>query len=128
MKLDGLDDETEFDLSYDCFELMMPLKLDELKFADILTLRNGERYVVADIYMCGEYEDYERDADIIENHYNKDLTYNRDDKSKDIIKVERTGIEIYQRIENEAKEMTLAEISKILGYDVKIIKEDKKND
>lgn len=97
------------------------IKRDDLQFADILTLRNGERYVVVDNHMWGEDEDYGRDGDGISTWYNNDLTQNEGNKDEDIVKVERAGQIVYERID-EAKEMTVEEISKALGYEVKIVK------
>lgn len=98
------------------------LELRDLQFADVLTLRNGERYVVANDNMYGEEEIFSRDRDTIQTWYNDDLTQNEDEKNEDIIKVERAGQVIYERID-EVKEMTVEEISKALGYEVKIVKE-----
>jgi len=53
----------------------------------------------------------------------------RDDKDSDIMKVER-AVE-YETVFNRdetVKEMTIDEISRALGYEVKIIKEDRNND
>ena len=97
--------------------------LNDLQFADILTLRNGERYVYADGYIYGEEECYGSDADNVREYYNDDLTYeDRDYIKYDIMKVERTGQVVFERDET-IKEMTLEEVCKELGYDVKIIKE-----
>lgn len=103
------------------------LKKDDLQFADIVTLRDGNKYVVADGHLYGEYEVYYEDYKRIDNNYNNSLIYcNEYDGERhdlDIMKVERNGEVIFQR-ENEAKEMTVAEISKALGYEVKIVKEN----
>ena len=97
-------------------------KREDLQFADILTLRNGERYVVADYCIYGEDGDYSYGGDDIQIWYNDDLTQNEGDADEDIVKVERAGQVIYERID-EVKEMTIEEISKALGYEVKIVKE-----
>ena len=94
---------------------------DELQFADILTLRNGERYVVADNHMRGEARRYRHEDDTITTWYNDDLTQNEDNKDEDIVKVERAGQVVYER--QEAVEMTIAEISEKLGYEIKVVKE-----
>lgn len=98
------------------------LKLGDLQFADILTLRNGQRYVVADNYMHGYVDDQDIDGAYISDYYNDNLTANsRHDSESDIVKVERCGQVIYDR-SNQPKEMTLSEICKELGYDVKIVR------
>lgn len=97
--------------------------LDDLQFADILTLRNGERYVYASGYMCGEDSDYVNDCDEIKEYYRDDLQYdseNRDYKKYDIVKIERKGQIIYERV--DVREMTVEEISNALGYEVKVVK------
>ena len=109
-------------------ELANITTINDLQFADVVTLRNGERYVVADDYLYGEDDDYYIDSRYIEDYYNNDLTYNEDDgdyddEGYDIVKVERNGSIIYEREETKVKEMTVAEISEALGYEVKIVKE-----
>lgn len=96
--------------------------LDDLKFADILTLRNDERYVYTDGYIYGEDEDYRLDYERINSFIDKDLK-GRKDTNYDIVKVERAGQIIYER-EEEIKEMTLSQVCKQLGYEVKIVKEE----
>ncbi len=100
------------------------ITLSDLQFADILTLRNGEKYVVADGCMLGEDYDYYCDNDEIEDYYNDDLTRDSDDiddRQYDIVKVERAGQVIYER--ETTVEITIAEISEKLGYEVKVVKE-----
>lgn len=97
------------------------IKLGDLQFADILTLRNGERYVVVEDYMCGEGGSYYCDCDTLTEEYNDDLTRKSGAIDNDIVKVERSGEIIYERKE-EVKEMTVEEISKALGYEVKVVK------
>lgn len=87
-------------------------KKDNLKFADIVTLRDGNKYVVVDGRLYGEDSSYYENCERIDDDYNNDLIYcNKYDEERrdlDIIKVERNGEVIFQR-ENEAKEMTVAE-------------------
>lgn len=105
---------------------------EDLQFADIITLRNSEKYVYADEAIYAEDDDYKADGDVIELCYNYDLTrssmgfwYSGDPKNYDIVKVERSGEVVYQREDNkETVEMTVAEISEKLGYEVKIVKEN----
>jgi len=105
---------------------------ENLQFADVITLRNGERYVYADEAIYAEDDDYKADGDTIELCYNDDLTrgsrsyyYSGKLEDYDIVKIERAGEVVYQREDNkEPVEMTVAEISEKLGYEVKIVKEN----
>ena len=120
---EGFDGKRYCWLDYACFDLYQEIKsINDLQFADIVTLRNGERYVVADDTLYGEESNYRRDADSISFWYHSDLTQNEDDKNQDIVKIERDGKVIYEREELKIREMTVAEISKALGYDVKVVK------
>ena len=114
-------------LEHELVKADFSLKRDDLQFADIVTLRDGNKYVVADGCLYGEDDGYYEDCERIDNDYNNNLIYcNEYDEERhdlDIMKVERNGEVIFQR-ENEAKEMTVAEISKALGYEVKIVKEN----
>lgn len=94
--------------------------IHDLEFGDILTLRNGERYVYADEHMYGEKETYIRDRDTLTTWYDEDLKQNEDNKEQDIMKVERAGQVIYER--EDVREMTVEEISRALGYEVKVVK------
>lgn len=99
---------------------------DDLKFADVITLQNGERYVHADGYMYGEDSIYKMDCAKIIEDYNDDFDALSGDHETDIVKIERNRALIYEREKpREAKEMTVSEISKALGYEVKIVKETK---
>ena len=108
----------------DIERLANDITLSDLQFADILTLRNREKFVVADGCMHGEDNLYYCDCDELKDCYNDDLTRNSDDKDNhqyDIVKIERAGQVIYER--EETVEMTIAEISEKLGYEVKVVKE-----
>lgn len=110
----------KFGVDSKCFDLYFTLS--DLQFADILILQNGERYVVADGYMMGQKSDYYCDADEIKDFYNDDLTRKYNNCEYDIVKVERVEQVIYER-EEKVVEMTIAEISEKLGYEVKVVKE-----
>lgn len=113
----------KWEFSYEDIErIVNDFKLSDLQFADIITLRSGERYVYADDVMRGEKLDYNSDGNTISCWYNDDLTQNEGDRSEDIVKVERNGQVIYER--QEAIEMTVEEICEKLGYEVKIVKGD----
>ena len=100
--------------------------LDDLQFADIVTTRNGERYVVSDGGIYGESSDYKLDCDDLSDDYDVNLicinSWDSNNSDFDIVKVERAGQVIWERPE-EVKEMTIAEICEALGYEVKVIKE-----
>ena len=111
---------------FDCDDIELKvncLELKDLQFADILTLRNGQRYVIANDHMFGYYDDDDFDCDCLKGNYNNNLTNEDSDASFDIIKVERYGQVIYER-EKTVKKMTVSEICKELGYDVEIVKEN----
>lgn len=119
---DDRDDTVFWSFAYEDIErIANDFKRDDLQFADIITLRNGERYVVAVGSMYGENGYYNRDCDTIWDWYNLDLTQNEDEREEDIVKVERSGKVIYERSE-AVREMTVEEISKALGYEVKVVK------
>lgn len=108
-------DYNDIELKVNCLEL------NDLQFADILTLRNGQRYVIANDHMFGYYDDDDFDCNYLENTFNNDFTSQNGDTSFDIVKVERYNQTIYER-EKAIKKMTVLEICKELGYDVEIIK------
>lgn len=106
------------------------LTKDELKDGDIITLRNGDRLL---------YNKFKEEfGDLTEGNDNlisdlsdldDDLTYydgDYDYRYNDVIRVERpiSYIPIFLR-EDKPVEMTLAEVCRELGYDVKIVKEKK---
>lgn len=102
-------------------------KLEDLKFGDIITLRNGERYLYADGYLCGESVNYYCDADNLSDNYNDNLirdSYESDKQDYDIVEVKRPvgTYTVFDR-STEPVEMTIAEISEKLGYEVKVVKE-----
>lgn len=98
-------------------EFLKKFTLEDFQFGDIITLRNGERYVYADGYIYGEKGVYSNDLKCIcEYVANAKESY-------DIIKVERQGQIIYERKEEKIIEMTLSEVCEKLGYNVKIVKE-----
>ena len=100
-----------------------------LKDGDIVTLRNGDRLVLFE----------EGFTDISEDNSNRlcdleDLDYNLNfgdgfgrNEDYDIIKVEHPVKyeTVYERKEEEVKELTVDEISEKLGYKVKVVGVDK---
>lgn len=112
----------------DYFELVTSfITKDDLKNGDIVTLRNGDKLIYSD----GEFADISDDCDnrlTSKRDLNYDLTYGFiDDENYDVIKVDRPTnyYTVFEREETKVKEMTIEEISKALGYKVKIIKEEK---
>lgn len=103
--------------------------LKDLQFADILTLKNKEKYVYASYSMYGYEDNYDLSCGIVDDLYNNNLKiqtsyYDEYSDEYDIMKVERNGQTVYERDEN-IKEMTLKEVCDELGYEVKIVKEER---
>lgn len=95
---------------------------NDLKDGDIVTLRNGNKLIYAD----EDFMDLERNNDNSLSDLDDltdDLKYD-EYKNYDIMKVERPVCfsTVYERDET-VREMTIEEISKALGYEVKIVKE-----
>ena len=102
---------------------------NDLKKGDIVTLRNGDK-----LMYVGE-EAYDNFIDLSEGNdnyltdlsdLNDDMTMSdRDYRDSDIVNVDRafTYTNVFER-EEETREMTLEEICKELGYNVKIVKEE----
>ena len=118
-------DKLEVDNSSNEFVYYFSTKYD-LQNGDIVYLRNGNVKIYAnesffDFENCNENDD----IDVL-NDLNDDLTYKYNNKDYDIIKVSRPKEyeELYKREIVEPKEMTLKEVCDILGYEVKIKKED----
>lgn len=96
--------------------------IDDLQFGDILTLKNGEKYVFADGTIYGE--DCLNDCDCyeVEDYYKDNLTREDDEHKYDITKVEREGQVIYER--EEILEVTMKEVCEKFDQEVKIVKEN----
>lgn len=100
------------------------LKKHELKDGDIVVLRNGDEL----IYTNDDFRDMSNDCDNwLSETYDIDdnlLMKDRDEKDSDIMVVKRPDhySKIFERDET-VREMTVEEISKELGYEVKIVKE-----
>lgn len=98
---------------------------NDLKAGDIVTLRNGDRLVFRDydydnfVDLSDENDNYISDLDDITDNFR----YDGNCRENDIVKVERAIN--YQTIFKDIHELTVEEISKILGYDVKIVKNHK---
>ena len=104
------------------------IKKSDLKNGDIVTYRNGGKRIVRlkdkSIVMLDDFSILSFNLD----DFYEDLSFSKNvESSFDIVKVYRPETEetfITQRSE-DAREMTISEISEALGYEVKIIKEDK---
>lgn len=115
----------------------------ELKTGMVVTMRSGKKYRVYR-NVATNWTDYnsKEDGVFVRNsqswdkfeYYNNDLT-SKMNKNGDIMKVELVrhpydfikdvmDVDIIETLweRKEAKEMTVAEISKLLGYEVKIVK------
>lgn len=102
-------------------------KKEELENGDMVTLRNGDVLVyskAADTFVdiSETCDNCLSDLDDL----NENLTfYDRDDKDYDIMTVDRpVRYETVFKRDETVREMTLEEICKELGYDVKIVKEE----
>lgn len=99
-------------------------ELSDLENGDIVTLRNGDKLLYDDDGFTDlSYPHYNDLSDKYE--LNDDMTMeDRDFKDSDIMIVERPikYEKVYDRKET-VREMTVKEISKELGYEVKIVKE-----
>lgn len=99
------------------------MKKEDLKNNDIVTLKNGDRLLFfnGDFYdLGGSCCHYIDDLDDYDDELMCDF-----DKDYDIIKVERPVKyeTVFER--EDVKELTVDEISKILGYKVKVVGEDR---
>ncbi len=124
------EDENNYRWDNRAFELVRNIikNVNDLQNGDIVTLRNGDRLMlVGDDFRDLDDENDNSLADM--DDLNSDLSYNGYSNRNDIVKVERAFEyqTVYNR-ENTVKEMTVEEISKALGYEVKIVKEAKDND
>lgn len=94
---------------------------DDLKNGDIVTLRNGDRLVFVNdedfIDLSDDNDNYLSEICDLED----DLRHDSDEDS-DIVKVERPEKYTTVFTRTEVKEMTVEEISKALGYEVKVVK------
>lgn len=104
---------------------------DDLQTGDVVTLRNGDKLIINDSMMFKDITSSNDNCLYSMDDLTNNLLYcsyfdGSSDEDNDIIKVERpTYTTVFEREENEVKEMTLKEICDVLGYEVKIIKEDK---
>ena len=136
-EIDGKDVELVFWSSTtgeeDCYEfstdMLEPIEFnkDDLRFGDIITLRNNKKFVVVNSYsggyaLRGNITDV-YDGNDIDDCLDINLKALSEDEELDVMKVERKGSVLYRRRKPEVVEMTVKEISEKLGYDVKIVKE-----
>ena len=100
------------------------MKKQDLKNGDIVILRNGDRLVYTDCGFKDLSKDFHNCISLLSD-LNDDLTYCSERESNDIVKVERPVKyeTVFER--EEVKELTVDEISKRLGYKVKVVGEDR---
>ena len=103
------------------FEKLNIISKDDLKNGDIVTLRNRDRLVFVGgedfIDLSDDNDNYLSDICDLED----DLTH-ENFKDSDIVKIERPVEYTTVFAREEVKEMTVEEISKALGYEVKVVK------
>ena len=118
------------------------MKKSDLKSGMTVKIRKGERYLVIKNYETKLYGVCDvlvnKNSFLTLNDYNEDLILkDKNDFQFDIMEVYKPVYDshifdfeehelIWER--EEAKEMTLEEIEKELGYKIEIVKEDKQND
>lgn len=96
----------------------------ELIKGDIVTLKNGDKLLFTGFDFIDLSDNYDNGLSTIVD-LNDDMTYeDRKDNKNDIVKVSRPVMYCDVYIRKESKKMTIAQISKELGYDIEIIKEE----
>ena len=101
----------------------MDFKKTDLLDRDIVTQRNGDKK----IYLIDRdgFIGIDNNTYLHYNNYAKNLLDEDGDEIYDIMKVERAvQYETVFTRDEEAKEMTIAEIEKELGYPIKVVKEE----
>lgn len=99
------------------FKLVQPKQFTkaDLKDDDKITLVNGDSFY----YENGDFTKY------FFSSYDDELKRIDNLSEREIARIERPNYEtVYERVEEPAKKMTVAEICKELGYDIEIIKEE----
>lgn len=114
-------------LEYEDFEIAKEFRKYDLQTGDVVTLQNEEKLIyVRELDNFFDISDDNDNSLSDVSDLKDDLTHKYDDESN-IIKVERPNYFIvYERlkeVKEDVKEMTLEEVCKELGYEVKIIKE-----
>ena len=95
---------------------------DDIKEGDIITLRNGDRLLIDAGKDVSDLSDENNNSVYSLDYYENDMTYRAGNSNYDIVKVERP-VEYSIVYDKEAvREMTVEEISKALGYEVKVVK------
>ena len=95
---------------------------DDIKEGDIITLRNGDRLLIDADKDVSDLSDENNNSVYSLDCYENDMTYRAGNSNYDIVKVERP-VEYSIVYDKEAvREMTVEEISKALGYEVKVVK------
>ena len=97
----------------------------DLQAGDVITVKNGDKLYLSSNGYFVDIEGERFNSIASRGDLTNDLLCDGDDRDSDIMKVERpTYHTVYERVEEkkEPKKMTVAEISKELGYDVEIVK------
>ena len=98
---------------------------DNIEPGDVITVRNGDKLYLSSNGYFVDIEGERFNSIASRGDLTNDLLCDGNDRDSDIMKVERpTYHTVYERVEEkkEPKKMTVAEISKELGYDVEIVK------
>lgn len=98
---------------------------EDIETGDIIILRNGDALIFINDEFIDIGNDYTNDIVSLDD-FDNDLTCEYKIKY-DIVKIRKARyVDIYNRTEKEeVKELTVEEVSKLLGYDVKIVKDSK---
>ena len=95
---------------------------DDIKEGDIITLRNGDRLLIDADKGVSDLSDENNNPVYSLYCFENDMTHRNGNSNYDIVKVERP-VEYSIVYDKEAvREMTVEEISKALGYEVKVVK------
>lgn len=114
--------ECGYNWTDEMFENNLINSIGDLRFGDILTLRNDERYVFVNGFIYGEDDLNDCDCDEVEDHYKANLTRKCGECEYDITKIEREGQVVFER--EEILEVTMKEVCEKFGQEVKIVKEN----
>lgn len=95
---------------------------DDIKGGDIITLRNGDRLLIDADKDVSDLSDENNNSVYSLDCYENDMTYRAGNSNYDIVKVERPVEYSIVYDKEVVREMTVEEISKALGYEVKVVK------
>ena len=116
IRLEGLPENWFYEIELELVDTSKFTKSD-LQEGDIVTDRESNKSIFLDGELCG----FTIDLDGLTDELKDDKNYSE----YDIVKVERPIIveTVFERKEeSEVREMTVEEISRVLGYEVKVVK------